>query len=118
MAGATRALQRRQNVNRVEDVAEDDVVEGLVQMQVFRVGGEKAKLRIITLRYLDQPLADFDSHSVGRLNRGQQMPGLAANFQHALSRLNDESQQALEAVVEVTVRPNPAVAIGSMFILP
>src|SRR5271165_7010266 len=102
MAGAPRALQRRQNVNGVEDVAENDVVESLVQVQVFRVGGKKVKLRIIALRHLDQPLADFDSHSVGWLDRSQQVSGLAANFQHAFSRFNDEAQQALEAVIEVT----------------
>src|SRR5271157_5930458 len=109
MAGAPRALQRRQNVNRVEDVAEDDVVEGLVQVQVFRVGGEKMKLRIVLFRDLDQPLADFYSHSVGWLNRGQQVSGLAADFQHAFARLNDEAQQALEPVIEVTVGAHPAI---------
>src|SRR5208283_4628333 len=46
------------------------------------------------------------------------MPGLAANFQHAFSRLNDESQQALEAVVKIAVRTHPAIAVGGMVILP
>jgi hypothetical protein len=37
MAGSPRALQRRQNVHGVKDVAEDDVIEGLVEVQVFRI---------------------------------------------------------------------------------
>ena len=68
MAQATCASERGKNVNRIKDVAEDDVVEWLAELQVFRIRGQKMELGIILLRYLDQALADFDSHSVGRLD--------------------------------------------------
>ena len=87
MADAARPLQRRQNVDGVEEMADDDVIEGLVEVEVFRVGRQEVKLRIILFRQLDQPVADFDSHSVGRLNRSQQVSGLAADFQNPFQQV-------------------------------
>ena len=45
------------------------------------------------------------------------MSGLAANFQYATGRLDNEPQDAFETVIKVTVGANPSIAIGGVLIL-
>ncbi len=65
-------------------MAEDDVIKGLVELQVLRVRSDKVKVGIILLRHCHEPFADLHADAIRRLDRSQQMPGLAANLQHAL----------------------------------
>src|SRR5271165_1442650 len=118
LADLAGSSQCSQNINRVEKVAKDDVIKGLIELQILWIRSYKMKLGIISLSNLHQPFADFDANSVRRLDRGQQVSGLTTNFQHTLGRLDDETEQALKPVVKIPIRVHPAVTFIGKLALP
>jgi hypothetical protein len=109
--------QSAENIEGVENVIEQHIVEGLVQIEVFRVGLDEFQGGVVPAGALHHGLTDFHPYASGGLDGGEHVASLAAHVEDAATGLDDEAQQALDTVVVVAVRTNPVVAVFGDIVL-
>lgn len=103
------ALEDRQQVLRVgHEVAEDDVVEGRVEIDLLAGGDDELELGMAAARELDHAGADVDADAAGRLQRRQQVARPAADLEHARARRDVEAADGLHEPVVGAVACPPA----------
>src|SRR5262249_52778685 len=116
MTTSAYTLQRAQQINGVKDVAEDYVVELLVEFQSFRIAAKKSKMRIYFASDLDHLVANLDTQTVGWLYGIEKMPCCTADLQHTLSRFNDVTQETFYSVVVILVSLNEVLSARGMIV--
>src|ERR1700741_4671595 len=99
-------FKRTQNIDRIENVVEEDVVEFFAERELFRVSLKKVQVGVPLFSKPYHHLANFDANSVRRLDGCEQLARLAADREDAFSRLDDELEQAFQAVVKILVGAN------------
>jgi hypothetical protein len=109
LTGSLEPRQRLLNIDRVSEVAKQNIVEFFLGDEIFGKSFIVLELRVCNARYLDHLRADLDSHAVSRLNSIQEKTSLATNVQYALPRLDQMTKRAAEQHVVIIIPPNPLV---------
>ena len=90
-----------------------DEIEFLAQVEVFGITFDEVECGMLLTRALDHGVADLDADAVSQVDGSKKLPGLAAHGEDALLGRDDEAQEVLDAVVEITIRANPFGTVGA-----
>jgi hypothetical protein len=99
-----------EDVDRVGDVIEENVVERLIELEGFGIGPEESEARMAGAGDIDQLVADLHPDAHRGLHGLEEISGLAANVQDLFSRLHDEAEDSADLAVVKAIAVNPALA--------
>ena len=88
-----------------------------MEVERLRVAVDEIQMRMLGAGDGHELVADLDTQAIRRRNRIEQVTGLAADFEDALSRLDNVVEQSLDAFIVITIALNPAVAVSGGLIL-
>src|SRR5690242_2509230 len=83
----------------VQKIRAHDVIERFIQVELMGVCHEKVDFRVLDSGLLDQRSAEIYTNAVGGLQRTEQVPAAAAEFEDAHSRRDNKRIQFREPVL-------------------
>ena len=120
MAPLLATFENTANVPQVvHHVGKNDVVERVVEIDVFDAAFDELKLGMALARFVDHLFGEVDTDAFGRRERGEKIAVAAPELEHCFSRGNEESVDISEPAVvrrAAAVRarglvPDPAVLV-------
>jgi SAM-dependent methyltransferase len=106
------AVEQPKNVVHVRnEVSQDDIVEGLAEIDPLPGGALEADACVAFVSEVDHPAADVDTGAAGRVERCQQLAAAGADLEHALPRGDVKSEDLLDQPV-IAARPLAPSSLG------